>query len=124
MTELLKSLSQSTLKLAVFTFLYKCFVISVHMPSKFLFTLHSSFLYSVCWFCWVCRGGVARDDIDSVITAVSVGEYNYDIQFFILQEIPIDHSVVLSHSIMRQRVLIRHQMSRLVGRIIKLHHTS
>jgi len=26
---------------------------------------------------------VARDDIDSVITAVSVGEYNYDIPFFL-----------------------------------------
>jgi hypothetical protein len=95
------------------------------MPSKFLFTLHSSFFTASVGSVASVEEGVARDDIDSVITAISVGEYNYDIQFFfVLQEIPIDHSVVLSRTVMRQRVLMRHQMSRMVGRIIKLHHTS
>jgi len=41
-------------------------------------------------------------------------------RFFFLQDIPIDHSVVLSGTVMSQRVLILHQMSRLVGRIINI----
>jgi hypothetical protein len=58
------------------------------------------------------KGGVAFDYIASVITGISISEYKYDIQFYMLPERFIYHSLVLSRTVMKRRMLIRQQMSR------------